>query len=85
MALFIFKIRPVARLRLKEPGNAFYVNYRKLSKQVMETRKDTARKNATPEEAAKLAAAEAEKKGGNLWRLLVYEFVSRLRRSAFLL
>lgn len=55
---------PVARLRLKEPGNAFYVNYRKLSKQVMETRKDTARKNATPEEAAELAAAEAEKKGG---------------------
>ena len=55
---------PVARLRLKEPGNAFYVNYRKLSKQVMETRKDTARKNATPDEAAKLAAAEVEKKEG---------------------
>lgn len=55
---------PVARLRLKEPGNAFYVNYRKLSKQVLEARHDTARKNATPEEAAKLAAAEAEKKEG---------------------
>ena len=55
---------PVARLRLKEPGNAFYVNYRKLSKQVLEALQDTARKNATPEEAAKLAAAEAEKKEG---------------------
>lgn len=55
---------PVARLRLKEPGNAFYVNYHKLSKQVLEARQDTARKNATPEEAAKLAAAEAEKKEG---------------------
>lgn len=55
---------PVARLRLKKPGNAFYVNYHKLSKQVMEMRQDTARKNATPEEAAKLAAAEAEKKEG---------------------
>ena len=55
---------PVARMRLKEPGNAFYVNYRKLSKQVLEARQDAARKNATPEEAAKLAAAEAEKKEG---------------------
>ena len=55
---------PVARLRLKVPGNAFYVNYHKLSKQVLEARHDTARKNATPEEAAKLAAAEAEKKEG---------------------
>lgn len=55
---------PVARLRLKEPGNAFYVNYHKLSKQVLEARQDVARKNATPEEAAKLAAAEAEKEEG---------------------
>lgn len=57
-------VLPVARLRLKEPGNAFYVNYHKLSKQVLEVRHDTARKNATPEETAKLAAAEAEKKEG---------------------
>lgn len=55
---------PVARLRLKEPGNAFYVNYRKLSRQALEARQDAAKKNATPEEAAKLAAAEAEKKEG---------------------
>ena len=54
----------VARMRVKEPGNAFYVNYRKLSKQVLEMRQDAARKNATPDEAAKLAAAEVEKKEG---------------------
>ena len=55
---------PVARLRLKKPGNAFYVNYHKLSKQVLEKRHDIARKNATPEEAAALAAAETEKEEG---------------------
>lgn len=54
----------VALQRVKKPGNAFYVNYHKLSKQVLDGRRDTARKNATPEEAAKLAAAEAEKKEG---------------------
>jgi len=52
---------PVARMRVKTPGNAFYVNYHKLSRQVLEARQDTARKNATPEEAAKIAEAGAKK------------------------
>jgi len=53
---------PVARMRVKKPGNAFYVNYHKLSRQVLEARQDNARKSAMPEESAMLTAAGTEKK-----------------------